>query len=74
VIYVPSFIKSSSGVQKIIRGDTQTHRQQRDLISLLYWVSRLKRKLYFKLVIAKCCLAGVKVVRSVLSRLVLLTS
>jgi hypothetical protein len=25
VIYVPSFIKIGSGVQKLIRGDTQTH-------------------------------------------------
>jgi hypothetical protein len=39
VIYVPSFIKIGSGVQKLIggRGDTQTHRQQRDLISLLHF-------------------------------------
>jgi hypothetical protein len=36
--YVPSFIKIGSGNQKLIGGgDTQahTHRQQRDLISLL---------------------------------------
>jgi hypothetical protein len=33
VIYVPSFIKIGSGVQKLIGGDT--HGQQRDLISLL---------------------------------------
>jgi hypothetical protein len=25
VIYVPSFIKIDSGVQKLIEGDTQTH-------------------------------------------------
>jgi hypothetical protein len=25
VIYVPSFMKMGSGVQKLIRGDTQTH-------------------------------------------------
>jgi hypothetical protein len=39
VIYVPSFIKIGSGVQKLIGEDTQTHthRQQRDLISLLYF-------------------------------------
>jgi hypothetical protein len=38
-IYIPSFIKIGSGVQKLIGGDTQTHthRQQRDLISLLYF-------------------------------------
>jgi hypothetical protein len=37
MIYVPGFIKIGSGVQTLIRGDTQTHRQQRDLISLLYF-------------------------------------
>jgi hypothetical protein len=39
VIYVPSFIKIGSGVQKLKGGDTQTHThgQQRDLISLLYF-------------------------------------
>jgi hypothetical protein len=39
VIYVPSFIKIGSGVQRLTGGDTQTHthRQQRDLISLLYF-------------------------------------
>jgi hypothetical protein len=36
VIYIPSFIKIGSGVQKLIEGGyTDTHRQQRDLISLL---------------------------------------
>jgi hypothetical protein len=29
VIYVPSFIKIGSGVQKLIRGDTQTHTHTR---------------------------------------------
>jgi hypothetical protein len=40
VIYAPSFIKIGSGVQKLIGGihrHTQTHGQQRDLISLLYF-------------------------------------
>jgi hypothetical protein len=39
LIYVPSFIKNGSGVQKLIRGETQTHThgQQRDLISLFYF-------------------------------------
>jgi hypothetical protein len=34
--YAPSFVKISSGTQKLMRGDTQTHthRQQGDLISL----------------------------------------
>jgi hypothetical protein len=38
VIYVPSVIKFGSGIQKLIGGiHTDTHRQQRDLISLLYF-------------------------------------
>jgi hypothetical protein len=45
VIYVPSFIKIGSGIQKLIKEDTHrhkqihrhTHGQQRDLISLLYF-------------------------------------
>jgi hypothetical protein len=38
VIYVPSFIKTESGVQKLIggiHGHTHKHGQQHDLISLL---------------------------------------
>jgi hypothetical protein len=40
VIYVPSFMKIGSGVQKLIGGTyghILTHRQKRDLISLLYF-------------------------------------
>jgi hypothetical protein len=39
VPYVPSFIKIGSGVQKRMGGggDIQTHREQRDLISLIYF-------------------------------------
>jgi hypothetical protein len=40
VIYLPSFLKIGSGVQKLIGGSgtqTDTHGQQRDLISLLYF-------------------------------------
>jgi hypothetical protein len=37
VIHIPSFIKIGSGVQKLIRGYRDTHRQQCDLISLLYF-------------------------------------
>jgi hypothetical protein len=39
VIYVQSFIKIGSGVQKLIGGytDTHTHDQQSNLISLLYF-------------------------------------
>jgi hypothetical protein len=34
-IYVPSFVKISSGIQKLIEGDTKTHGQHGDPISLL---------------------------------------
>jgi hypothetical protein len=41
VIYVPSFIKIGSSVQKLMGGytdkHTPTHRQQRNLMSLLYF-------------------------------------
>jgi hypothetical protein len=41
MIYVPSFIKFGSGVQKLMGGYTDTHTdtygQQRDLMSLLYF-------------------------------------
>jgi hypothetical protein len=33
VIYVPSFIKFGSGVQKLIRGNTQTHAHNSNMIS-----------------------------------------
>jgi hypothetical protein len=36
MIYVPSFIKTGSGIQKLMEGgDTQTYRQDGDRISLL---------------------------------------
>jgi hypothetical protein len=35
MMYIPSFIKTGSDIQKLIRRDTQTHRQHGDLISLL---------------------------------------
>jgi hypothetical protein len=38
VIQVPSFIKIGSRVPKLIGEDTQTHTQQRDLMSLLYFL------------------------------------
>jgi hypothetical protein len=34
MIYISSLIKIGTGIQKFIRGDTQEHRQQRDLISV----------------------------------------
>jgi hypothetical protein len=33
-MYIPSFLKTSSGIQNVIV-DTQTHRQEGDLVSLL---------------------------------------
>jgi hypothetical protein len=49
VTYVPSFIKIGSGIQKLTgRGYTDTHRQQCDLISSLYFFqnkeSRVKNR------------------------------
>jgi hypothetical protein len=48
MIYVPSFIMIGSGTQKLVRGDTQTHRRHGGLISLLSFFqnkeSRLKEK------------------------------
>jgi hypothetical protein len=39
VIYVPSFIKIGSGIQELIGGiHRHTHRMQRDLISLIYFL------------------------------------
>jgi hypothetical protein len=35
MMYIPSFIKIDSGIQKLTRGHSQTHRQHGDRISLL---------------------------------------
>jgi hypothetical protein len=47
VIYIPSFINIGSGIQKLIGGYTQAHRQHDDLINLFLFSqnkkSRLKR-------------------------------
>jgi hypothetical protein len=40
MIYMPSFIKTASGVQKLIRGDSQTHRQDGYLISLFFFQNK----------------------------------
>jgi hypothetical protein len=37
MIYIPSFIKIGSGIQKLIRGDSQRLRRHGDLISLLLY-------------------------------------
>jgi hypothetical protein len=51
MIYVPSCTNIGSGIQKLIgAGNTQAHRQQRDIISLLLFFynkeSRLQRRVY----------------------------
>jgi hypothetical protein len=35
MVYIPSFLKIGSGIQKLMGGNTQTHRQHGDLLSLL---------------------------------------
>jgi hypothetical protein len=35
LLYIPSFIKIGSGIQKLVEGDTQTHRQAGERLSLL---------------------------------------
>jgi hypothetical protein len=35
MIYIASFIRTGSSIQKLIGGDSQTHRQHGDSISLL---------------------------------------
>jgi hypothetical protein len=40
MIYIPSFIKIDSGIQKLKREDTQTHRQHGDLMSLFLFFQR----------------------------------
>jgi hypothetical protein len=35
MIYIPSFVQIGSGIQTFIKADTQTHREQGHLISLL---------------------------------------
>jgi hypothetical protein len=42
VIYIPSFIKIGSGIQKLIRGDIQTHRQHGDRKSQL-WFFKIRK-------------------------------
>jgi hypothetical protein len=40
MIYISDFIKIGSAIQKLIRGDTQTHREHGDRISLLSFFSK----------------------------------
>jgi hypothetical protein len=45
MIYIPSLIKIVSGIQKLMRGDSQTHRQHGDRISLLKNFQNKERRL-----------------------------
>jgi hypothetical protein len=54
MIYIPTFIQTGSGVQKLIRRDSQTHRQQGDLISLLLFFQNEEIKLIVTTAIARC--------------------
>jgi hypothetical protein len=42
MVYVPSFIKIGSGIQKFVRRDSLVHRQHGDLISLLLFLFQNK--------------------------------
>jgi hypothetical protein len=37
MIYLPSFTKIASAIQKLMQGDSQTHRQLGDYIGLIYF-------------------------------------
>jgi hypothetical protein len=52
IIYVSSFIKILSGIQKFTREDTQTHRQQCDLIILPLFLQN--KESGFKYVLLQC--------------------
>jgi hypothetical protein len=45
MIYIPSFIRIGSGIQKLIGRDTQTHRQYGDRISVLSFFLNKESKL-----------------------------
>jgi hypothetical protein len=40
MMYISSFIKIGSGIQKLIEEDSQTHRQHGDLLSVLLFFSK----------------------------------
>jgi hypothetical protein len=50
MIYIPSFIKIGSGIQKLIWGVPKTHRQHGDHINLLQ-ESRLKSNILYSTII-----------------------
>jgi hypothetical protein len=48
IIYVPSFIKTGSGIQKLLGVDSQRHRQEGDLIGLLLFFKKKESRLKMK--------------------------
>jgi hypothetical protein len=42
MIYIPNFIETNSAIQKQIGGDTQTHREHDDCISLVLFFKIIK--------------------------------
>jgi hypothetical protein len=47
--YIPSFIKISSGIQKLTWDDSQTHRPKGDLISIILFLKSKGRRIEMKL-------------------------
>jgi hypothetical protein len=45
MIYIPSFMKIGLNIQKLIRGNIQTHRQHGGLISLLLFFQNKESRL-----------------------------
>jgi hypothetical protein len=45
MLYIASFIKTGSDIQKLMGGDTQTHRQQGDLMSSLLFFQNTESRL-----------------------------
>jgi hypothetical protein len=45
MIYLPNFIKIGPGIQKLIVGDSQTHREHGDLIGLIIFVQNKENRL-----------------------------
>jgi hypothetical protein len=51
MIYIPSFIKTCSGIQKLIWADTQTHRQHGDYIRLFLFLKNKENRLIIIIII-----------------------
>jgi hypothetical protein len=44
--YIPSSIKTGSGTRELVWGDSETHREHGDRISLLYFFQNKKSRLF----------------------------